>query len=387
MPSVGRSHFDTYTAQNRVKHAILSKYFGFYLKALSRAADAFHYIDAFAGPGGYAGDNAGSPLHALDLLGKQSKPYAASFVERDPELCERLRGAIHAAPAGKSQLEPAEVRNAEFTDCIDEILNRAAFRRFSRVATFAFVDPWGLKGLYVSDFAKILGKSFGECLALLNYDGLNRWLGGVRAGSHSRDELDRFFGSRDAADSALATVADPENSSPHESQLLDIYLRAVRERSRATFILPFRFRAAGRERTSHYLIHLAQHPLAFRIMKEVMRGESASMEDYGSFGFIPRDEFRQGSLFNTNTDNAKAEIVAALRGAPQPVKLFTQRWVERPSDMFVEKEYRGLLLELERASAIEVLDARMREPVPAETRRKRAGLPTLSDRYWVRLKT
>lgn len=51
MPTIGRGHFDTYTAQNRVKHAILSKYFGAYLQALSRAADAFHYIDAFAGPG------------------------------------------------------------------------------------------------------------------------------------------------------------------------------------------------------------------------------------------------------------------------------------------------------------------------------------------------
>ena len=48
---VGRGHFDNYTAQNRVKHAILSKYFGAYLQALSRSAEAFHYIDAFAGPG------------------------------------------------------------------------------------------------------------------------------------------------------------------------------------------------------------------------------------------------------------------------------------------------------------------------------------------------
>lgn len=75
MPSVGRSHFETYTAQNRVEHAILSKYFAFYLKALSRHADAFHYIDAFAGPGTYAG-NAGSPVYALDLLGRQGKSYA-----------------------------------------------------------------------------------------------------------------------------------------------------------------------------------------------------------------------------------------------------------------------------------------------------------------------
>ena len=35
-------------------------------------------------------------------------------------------------------------------------------------------------------------------------------------------------------------------------------------------MLPFRVRARDRDRTSHYLIHLARSPLAFRIMKDVM---------------------------------------------------------------------------------------------------------------------
>ena len=35
MPVKGRSHFDTYTEQNRVKHAILTKYLGAYLRALN----------------------------------------------------------------------------------------------------------------------------------------------------------------------------------------------------------------------------------------------------------------------------------------------------------------------------------------------------------------
>ena len=137
MPSIGRVHFDTYTEQNRVKHAILSKYFNAYLQALSRAAEAFHYIDAFAGPGTYAETNAGSPLYALDLLSNQARPYAASFVESDAASCEKLERLVRAAPAGRAQLEPPWVLNAEFSDCIDEILARPVFRRFGAVATFA----------------------------------------------------------------------------------------------------------------------------------------------------------------------------------------------------------------------------------------------------------
>jgi three-Cys-motif partner protein len=178
---------------------------------------------------------------------------------------------------------------------VDEVLNRAVFRRYRRTATFAFVDPCGLKGLYVADIAKILSLPFGECLVFLNYDGLNRWVGGVRAATHARDKLDQFFGAAAAADAALACISAA--SPKRESCLLDTYLRAISETTRARFVLPFRFRASTRDRTSHYLIHLSQHPLAFTIMKEVMKAESAPTEDLGSFGFIPPDKLiDQGQL-------------------------------------------------------------------------------------------
>jgi three-Cys-motif partner protein len=385
VPSVGRTHFDAYTAQNRVKHAILSKYFAAYLKALSSRADAFHYIDAFAGPGTYAEINAGSPLYALDLLSKQTKPYAASFVESDTDSYSKLERAVVTAPAGAARLEAPWLRNAEFAACVDEILARPAFRAYRAVATFAFVDPWGLKGVYISDFAKILSKPFGECLALFNYDGLNRWLGGVRAGTHERDKLDRFFGSHEAASSALACLSGSTAGIPYEPRLLDIYVQAVREKSGAKYVLPFRFQAAERDRTSHYLIHLAQHPLAFKIMKDVMKSESAGTHDFGHLGFIPQSELvGQGELFQPNSDRAKAEILAALRSGPRPVSLFTKHWIERPNDMFVEKEYKRLLLELERDLLLEVIDGRTREPAPAASRRKKGGSPTLGDAYLVR---
>lgn len=385
MPTVGRGHFDTYTAQNRVKHAILSKYFGAYLQALSRAADAFHYIDAFAGTGTYAGTHAGSPLYALDLLSSQTKPYAASFVESDAASCVDLERLVRTAPTSRAQLEQPWVRNAEFSDCVDDVLARPVFKPFRAVATFAFVDPWGLKGLYISDFAKILCRQYGECLALFNYDGLNRWLGAVRAGTHERVKLDRFFGSRDAADAALASA--PTTGAPNDARLLDIYLRSVRDRSGAKYVLPFRFRAAERERTSHYLIHLAQHPLAFKIMKDVMKSESAGTEDYGNFGFIPRDELvGQGELFHPNAERAKAEILAALRDGAKPVTLFTKQWIERPEDMFVEKEYKRLLLELEHDYKLEVIDRQTGAPIPADKRPRRGGAPTLGDGYGVRTK-
>src|SRR5690606_16250871 len=114
-----------------------------------------------------------------------------------------------------------------------------------------------------------------------NYDGLSRWLGGVRAGSHSRASLDRFFGTSSAATKALACWDMPAPA--REAHLLATYVDALLRNSGARFRLPFRVRAGDRNRTSHYLIHLSQHELAFKIMKDVMRSESSEKDAYGSF--------------------------------------------------------------------------------------------------------
>ncbi len=168
MPVKGRAHFDTYTEQNRVKHAILTKYLAAYLRALGGSVDAFHYIDGFAGAGTYASDHAGSPLYALKTLAGQSKAATASFVENDRASFEKLEQLVDASSASRKLIEPPALRFAQFTECIDDLLARPILKRFRRVGTFAFVDPCGLTGLYASDLAKILSVPFGESLVLLN---------------------------------------------------------------------------------------------------------------------------------------------------------------------------------------------------------------------------
>jgi hypothetical protein len=152
-------------------------------------------------------------------------------------------------------------------------------------------------------------------------------------------------------------------------------------------MLPFRFRAADRDRTSHYLIHLSRHPLAFTIMKDVMKAESSATGDYGSFEFIPPDELvDQGELFRPNAERARAEILSVLRQGPRPVTLFTKQWPQRPTDMLVLKEYHRILLDLESEGLVEVLDGPTHSPQPSTKRRTRLGQPTLGDSYLVRLR-
>ena len=51
MPKRDKAHFDAYTPQNRIKHAILETYLPAYLNALKNEVDRFHVDARRMGPG------------------------------------------------------------------------------------------------------------------------------------------------------------------------------------------------------------------------------------------------------------------------------------------------------------------------------------------------
>jgi three-Cys-motif partner protein len=385
MPSKGREHFSTYTQQSRVKHAILTKYLGAYLKILGPRVDAIHYIDGFAGTGTYEGQHEGSPLSAIALLSEFPRQGLASFVEDNARSFSELEAAVAGAPGSSALLDAPWLKRGEFSDCLDELLGRPASLNARKVATFAFVDPCGLKGLYLEDLAKILKLPYSECLVFLNYDGLTRWAGAIRKGTHAAEKFERFYGSRSSAEAALASLESTKPS--REAEALSIYVEALRQHSGAQYFLPFRFQSKDRKRTSHYLMHLSQDALAFKIMKEVMLNESTPSDDFGTFEFIPGSDLgEQGLLFRPNAERARDEILNELRSGPQQARLFLKDWPLRRTDMFVEKQYREILLALEAEQLIEVIDEKTSDVVPAHKRRKYKGGPTLGERYSIRVR-
>jgi three-Cys-motif partner protein len=374
-----REHFSEYTPQNRIKHAILGKYFSAYLNALGRFAEAFHYIDGFAGAGTYEDQHHGSPLIALTLLSNQPRPASASFIEKDTELFSRLRQAVNGHPPAKKLLDVPLIEPGAFSDWVGTILARPIYTWYNKVATFAFVDPCGVSGLRMQDLAAVLSRPYGECLVFWNYDGINRWLGGVRKGEHSRAGLVDLFGSDVLVDQALSLFDGTRTDK--ETGILELFIRALNDAG-TTHILPFRVVAKGRNRTSHYLLHCSSHGLAFKIMKEVMA--STTTADDGEFEFSTALE--SGSLFSPVLDGARREVLSALASGPAAVRVFTEQWVMRPRDYLREKDYRELLLSLEQEGKIEVLDKNAANVAPATKRPKRLGKPTLGPDYIVRLR-
>jgi three-Cys-motif partner protein len=374
-----REHFEEYTLQNRIKHRILEGYFGAYMRALGNQAAAFHYIDGFAGAGTYEGSHAGSPLIALNLLAAQRQPWTVSFVEADSKLFEQLSAAIsNAAKITKLAAAPPYLRYGEFSQYVEEILGREIYAKYRAAATFAFIDPCGVRGVRMTDIAQIISKPFGECLLFWNYDGVNRWLGAVAAGTLKFEGLIEFFGDETVATEALKIFS--EDSPDKERALRDLFFESARKYSKARFLLPFRFEAKGSSRTSHYLVHCCNDGLAFKIMKHVMG--KASSSDQGLFELLnDADTSFQMGMFRPHVDKARLEILQALKHAKMPVRLFTETWVRRPTDLMTSDGYRTLLLDMEREGEVKVFDKDGVTPKPAEKRRRRLDKPTLGENY------
>jgi len=381
MPTVGREHFDEYSPQTQGKHAILEKYFRGYLTALGRHVDAFHYVDGFAGKGTYGHNQPGSPLLAIAALTNQPKPSSVSLVESDPLTFEALE---HAVRDRLPQLFEPLVVNAEFSAVALAVLSRPIYRRYNRVATFAFIDPCGVGGVRLDDIGRLLLLMHSECLLFWNYDGINRWIGGVAKQTHGSEGLREFLGGEERLQAALSIFRTQADAGRKEAELLALYVGALKEQAGAKFILPIRFQARGKARTSHYLIHCANHPIAFKIMKEVMWRATSDATDAGSFEFLQREELSgQLSLFRPAIDDALGSIFRELGTGDRPVSLFAEDWVLRPNDFLVEKQYKEILLSMEADGVIEFLDPITRSPKP-RTQRMRAGRPTLASRLVVR---
>lgn len=374
MPSVGQRHFGDYPPQTQAKHAILEKYFCAYVTALEHKVDAFHYVDGFAGQGTYGDDLPGSPLLAIDALTGLAKPAAVTLVEADGRAFEKLEQVVAPHLAG---LADSWLVHAEFEAVIDQVLARPIYTRYRNVATFAFIDPCGVTGVRMSDISRLMGLRYGECLLFWNYDGLNRWLGAVVAGSHPAERLVDFFGSRSTVDLAIECYRASAHPRRKEIELRDLYLKALRDSTGAVFLLPFRFEAAGKARTSHYLIHCSRHALAFRMMKDVMAATTTDFANVGAFEFLRADEIgAQSSLFRPALDNARAAILDELRRGDRAVRTFTEKWVERPDDFLTRKLYRQELLQMEAEDLIEVIDSRSGQLKPVK-QRMRGDQPTL----------
>lgn len=121
-------------------------------------------------------------------------------------------------------------------------------------------------------------------------------------------------------------------------------------------------------------------------MKEIMHGETQGADDVGEFTFVTDLSPESLPLFHPRREQARRAILDELKSGTKSVKLFCEDWVYRPEDYMTARQYKDILLELEREGLVEVVDIATGVARPA-TKRMRKGKVTLGETCALKLRS
>ena len=262
------------------------------------------YLDGFAGPGEYRGGKDGSPIvavrSAIGALERLGTKWSAGsiymvFVERDAERFEHLSGRLETLPQHPKLRR--QVIRGEFANLLPEIQKEFPHSFSDGYPLFAFVDPFGIKGVPFSVTESILSSNTSELLLNFNADAVAR---NMTAGNEGI--LTRIFGD----DRWRERVAVAPTHSERSRLALLHYLEGVRELG-VKYTIPFGMH--GNDRLlDYYLLFASRHPTGFDKMAEVMRRISGG----GQFRFS--DATHKNLPLDFGPSEAAERLLEILRG-------------------------------------------------------------------------
>lgn len=322
------------------KHEILRRYLGAWFPILGRYNQRIVYIDGFCGPGRYSQGEPGSPLIALEQAlshGDRLKRNALTFLFLD-ERVDRIDHLKHelsqlTLPPHFTVVPIAGDFETEFGSLLDSLEQKG----LQIAPTFAFIDPFGFKGLPFGLMQRLLANPRTEVFVTIMADSINRFL--EHPDSQVRQHIVELFGTAEALEIAIA-------AGDRVSNLRELYQRQLS--SCAQFVRYFEMRNK-RNRTVYYLFFASNHPLGHLKMKEAFWKVDAS----GQFRFSDATNPGQLVLFELDESPKLAQMLQ-VEFAGQALLVKTIReWVEQETP-FLSSHMKAALRLLEDRGEINV---------------------------------
>ncbi len=347
--------FARQTPQSRIKAEIVSQYFDSWANVMLNVCkrsgkDRIAYVDLFAGRGLYKDGSPSTPL--LVLQKAIAKPELRTmlmtlFNDRDARVCAQLKTNIAKLQGIETLKHAPSVLNETVGDAIVQ-----QFQRMTLIPTLLFVDPWGYKGLSLDLLASVL-KDFGcDCIFFFNYRRVNMHL----VNEAQREPIEGLFG-RAPADRLRRDVRSL-NPKEREQRIIGEVKQAIRGKG-APYMVSLSFKDSSGKRSSHYVVLVSKHALAYDIMKEIMAKKATDWDDEtASFSYSERDT-AEPLLFDTSRwldDLAESslaeELLNHLAGQRMTVgDVYKQHNIDRP---YLERHYKKVLRALEAAGGVRV---------------------------------
>jgi three-Cys-motif partner protein len=343
--------FEEQSEQSQIKAAIVTDYFwawaGFMVqqqKLRPQYGQKLQYIDLFAGPGRYESGAKSTPLMILEravIDPEISSRLCAIFNDKDEKNTQSLETEIKAIPGYANLKNEPKVYTG---DVGEDVVSQ--FESARLVPTFLFVDPFGYKGLSLRLVQSVV-KDWGcDCVFFFNYNRISMGLGNDAVESH----MDALFGQERAALLRGKFGARPLSPVERETMIVDEMKRALEEMG-GKFVLPFRFRNAEGNRTTHHLFFVSKSFRGYAIMRDVMYKHSHKDGAVARFEYNPADA-RWPSLFEFVRPLGDLEDLLLTDCAGQELvidKLFEKHSVGKG---YVLKNYKDVLCRMEQEGKV-----------------------------------
>lgn len=243
----------------QAKHEILRRYLGAWFPILGRHNERVVYLDGFSGPGRYKDGESGSPIIALREALKHSDRLKNNnltflFMDERPDRITHLESEL----AGLRPPKNFVIRTAtgRFDVELEKWLDELEEKRLQIAPTFAFIDPFGFKGLPFELVQRLLRKPKTEVFINVMLNSINRFL--EHPDSQTRQHIVDLFGTPKALDIA-------QNSSNRIVDLRLLYQKQLQKC--AEFVRYFEMKNE-QNRSIYDLFFATNNPLGHIKMKE-----------------------------------------------------------------------------------------------------------------------
>jgi hypothetical protein len=185
-----------------------------------------------------------------------------------------------------------------------QILNAIEGGGKTLAPTFAFIDPFGFKGLPLALVARIVGHPSCECLVSLMYEDINRFIAHPDAAIQAH--YDELFGTDEWR--AIITLTDPEK---RKDRIVSLYRAQLQKVGGLSYVRTFEMVNEG-NRTEYFLFYGTNSKRGLSKMKEVMwRADPVAGQ-----AFSDRSVSDQGVLFEPEADTTplRRQLQTRFRG-------------------------------------------------------------------------
>lgn len=304
------------------------------------------YIDGFAGPGAYSKGEKGSPIIALETALSYEPPLRSKFefvfVEKELDRATYLEALLedYKLPAGWD----IRVYNTTFEEAFTKEYGDYLTKNGRLPPTFAFIDPFGWKGVSFEVMRLIMAQRNCEVFVNFMFEEINRFLGHP----DQVGNFDKYFGGSGWVE--CSQLSDPRLRNQcirryYGQQLLDL--------AQSKFVRSFEMRNQS-DVTDYFLFYGTNELLGLQKMKEAMW----KVDEAGDFSFSDATNPDQLVLFEKKPrfDILRTQIITQF--AKSSVSVGQIRRFVLVETAFRETHFKGQILKpLEQDGLIEVLNA------------------------------